>query len=82
MINAHTDYYLWEVVVRPAVRRARELDGKGKGPKVGHGWEDSKRRLPNREQYCLVGQRLGIPREVSEREYDAWKAGRKAKGKG
>jgi hypothetical protein len=80
-INGETDWYLWEIVIRPAVRKSRELERKNNGRgKVGHGWEDSKKKLPNRDQYILIGARLGVPKEVSEREYDKFIADRK-KGK-
>lgn len=67
------------MVIRPAIRKAKELERErdGSGAKVGHGWEKSKRSLPNREQYCLVGERLGVPREISEVEYDKYLAGKK-----
>lgn len=47
--------------------------------KVGHGWEESEKKLPNREQYVMIGEKLGVPREVSEREYDKFLESRKKK---
>lgn len=75
-VSQLTDYQAWELVIRPAVKKSREMrrERGGRGPQVGHGWEKSPRKLPNREQYVLVGERLGVPREVSEAEYDRWAA--------
>lgn len=84
-INGHTDWYLWEVVIRPAVKKAEEFErkhGKGGDGRVGHGWEESERKLPSKEQYILVGERLGIPRDVSAKEYDKFLAARRAKRNG
>ena len=74
-INRHTDYYLWEIVIRPAVRRAREMKEES-GPKSGHGWEKSEKKLPNRKQYIMIGEKLGVPAEISAREWDKYKAGK------
>lgn len=78
-INSHTDYYLWEIIIRPAVRKSREMERRNsgdRGGRVGHGWENSKKKLPNREQYILIGARLGIPADVCGAEYDKFIANR------
>jgi hypothetical protein len=79
-INEQTDRYLWKVVIQPAVKRSRKLDQKhDRRTFVGHGWENSKSSLPNREQYILIGERLGVPRKVSEKEYDKFLESKKGK---
>lgn len=76
-INQHTDKYLWNVVIRPAVRKSKKFDRENRGGR--HPGERSKRKLPSRESYILIGERLGVPREISEREYDKFVADRRAK---
>lgn len=68
---------MWNIVIRPAVRKSREMDRKNRGGR--HIGERSKRKLPTREGYILIGERLGVPREISEREYDKFMADRRAK---
>lgn len=74
-MNAQTDYYLWEVVIRPAVKRAEALE-KRNGNRQGVGRSRGPFKLPTKEEYVLVGERLGIPREMSEKEYDKFLASR------
>ena len=76
-INRHTDAYLWNVIIRPAMRKTRKMERQRKGGR--NPGERSRRKLPSREGYILIGERLGVPRERSEQEYDKFVADRRAK---
>lgn len=61
-------------MIRPAVKKAKDFDRKH-GKRQGVGRSRGKFKLPSREQYVQVGEKLGVPRAVSEKEYDAFQAG-------
>lgn len=82
-ISRHTDWYLWEIVIRPAIRKAKKIEEENKDMnKSGVGKSRGKFKLPSRDQYATVGEKLGIPRATSEKEYDRYIAAQKKNGNG
>lgn len=76
-ITPLTDWYIWEIVIRPAVKKAREFDRKH-GKREGVGRSRGPFKMPSKEQYVMVGERLGVPKEVSEAEYEKFVTNREA----
>lgn len=68
-IGRLTDWQIWEMYVRPVVRRHQDAKRGGRRKKKGTG--DG---IPNREEYIELGLHMQIPQEHLEREYDAWAA--------
>lgn len=71
-----TDYYIWEVVVKPAVRKSLEMERKY-GKRTGVGRSRGRFKIPTKKQYREVGTKLNIPPEVCDREYEKFKAERR-----
>lgn len=70
-IGSLTDWQIWELYVRPAVRRQEATRDAGKRPRLKKAPGDG---IPDREEYIELGLHMQIPREHLEREYDAWAA--------
>jgi len=67
-------------VIRPAAKKARDFERKH-GNRQGVGRRVGKFTIPTRDEYAMVGEKLKIPRDVCDREYDKFLAARK-NGKG
>ena len=82
VIGELTDYQVWELVLRPALRRAREFDRKRSGSKGRRPRPSNK--LPDREEYVQGGMLLtgAGTREHWEREYDKFVASQEGGGDG
>ncbi len=71
-IRKLTDWQIHNLLFLPALRAAAKRERKRGGlPK-----RKMKMRLPNKEEYFLVGQKLGVPRDHMEREWAAAQNGK------
>ncbi len=69
--GAVTDWQIWNVYVRPAVRRQQAAGRTGNPPRLKKGRGDG---IPDREGFIALGMQMQIPRAHLEKEYDAWAA--------
>lgn len=75
-----TDHWFHEMIVLPAVERARKRSG---GRRGGRGHRPATlKRLPTREEYVAGGVLLGGNAEEMGRAYDAWRATQPGGGDG
>lgn len=68
-IGKLTDHQVWEIYVRPAVRRSRQARGTGRRKRKGSD-------IPGRAAYIAMGVAFGGAgtEEHWAKEYDAWAA--------
>lgn len=65
-IGELTDWHVWELYIKPALRKA--------GKKAGKGGKKRKLRLPTRDEFIATGVHLGGNPDALGRQYDEWAA--------
>lgn len=70
-IGKLTDWQIWELYVKPAVRRQRDATRKGRGRKPP---KDRYGGVPSREEFIKGGLHFGLTAEHLGAEFDRWAA--------